>query len=112
MSATIALEIYLTDVILIAMLLPWLTRLCLRRETLYFPKIGYIFVFYLMWALFVSVVNAASFYLSLFELCRQILYFLSFVYLINNVSTRLQFRSVVSAVVLGLVIGAGKTVTI
>jgi hypothetical protein len=105
-----SLEIYLTDVVLAAMLLPWLARVSLRRETLYFPKIGYLFVFYLAWALLVSLINAASFYLWMFELCREALYFLSFVYLINNVSTRLQLRSVVWAVFLGLIIGAGTVI--
>jgi O-Antigen ligase len=110
MSGTSSLEIYLTDVVLVAMLLPWLARVCLRRETLYFPKIGYLFVFYLAWALLVSLINATSLFLSMVELCRQTLYFLSFVYLINNVSTPLQFRSVVWAVFLGLIIGAGTVI--
>src|SRR5204863_7034314 len=57
-SGTVALEPYLTDILLIAMLLPWLARVCIRRHTLYFPAIGYIYVFYLAWALLVSVINA------------------------------------------------------
>jgi hypothetical protein len=109
-SGTAAVELYLTDVVLIAMLLPWLARICLRRETLYFPKIGYLFVFYLFWALLLSLINAESFYLMIFELCRQAVYFLSFVYLINNVATRLQFRSVVWAVFLGFIIGASTVI--
>ena len=110
MSGTTGLEIYLSDIILIAMLLPWLARVCLRRTSLYFPKIGYLFVFYLAWALLVSLVNAISLYLSMFELCRQILWFLFFVYLINNVSTRLQFRSIVLAVFLGFIISTATVV--
>jgi O-antigen ligase len=110
-SGTVALEPYLTDVLLIAMLLPWLARVCIRRHTLYFPAIGYIYVFYLAWALLVSVINAESLYLSMFELSRQVLYLLSFVYLINNVTTRLQFRSVVWAVFLGFIIGASTVIT-
>jgi O-Antigen ligase len=110
MSGTTGLEIYLSDMILIAMLLPWLGRVCLRRTSLYFPKIGYLFVFYLAWALLVSLLNAMSLYLSIFELCRQILWFLYFVYLINNVSTPLQFRSVVLAALLGFIISAGTVV--
>jgi hypothetical protein len=109
-SGTISLEIYLTDVVLIAMVLPWLARVCIRRETVYFPKIGYIFVLYLAWALLVSLINAASFTLSIFELFREGLYFLTFVYLINNVSTRPQLRSVVWAIFLGLIIGAGSVI--
>ena len=109
-SGTTAVELYLTDVVLIAMLLPWLARICLRREKLYFPKIAYLFVFYLAWALLVSLINAESFYLAIFELYRQALYFLSFVYLINNVATRLQFRSAIWAVFFGLIIGAGTVI--
>ncbi len=109
-SGTTAVELYLTDAVLIAMLLPWLARICLRRDNLYFPKIGYLFVFYLAWALLVSLINADSFYLAIFELCRQALYFLSFVYLINNVATRLQFRSALWAVFLALIIGAGTVI--
>lgn len=109
-SGTVSLELYLTDVVLVAMLLPWFGRVCLRRERLYFPKIGYLFVFYLAWALLVSLINAKSLYLSMFEFCREALYFLFFVYLINNVATRLQFRSAVWAVFLGLIIGAGTVI--
>jgi O-Antigen ligase len=61
-------------------------------------------------ALLVSLINADSFYLAIFELCRQALYFLSFVYLINNVATRLQFRSAVWAVFLGLIIAASTVI--
>lgn len=110
-SGTISLEIYLTDVILTAMLLLWLARVCLRQETLYFPKLGYLFVLYLCWALLVSLINSVSFALTIFEFCREILYFLSFIYFINNVKTRPQFRAVVAAVFLGLIIGAGSIIS-
>jgi hypothetical protein len=46
----------------------------------------------------------------MFELCRQALYFLSFVYLVNNVTTPAQFRSVVRAVFLGLIISASSVI--
>jgi hypothetical protein len=38
-SGNFTLELYLTDVLLTAMMLPWLARLCLKREKLYFPRI-------------------------------------------------------------------------
>lgn len=107
-SGTISFEIYLTDVVLVVMLLPWLLRLCLRKETLYFPKIGYLFIFYLGWALLVSLLNSVSLYLTAFEFARQFLYFVFFVYMVNNVKTGVQLRSVVCAVFLGLIIGAGS----
>ena len=109
-SGTVSIELYVTDVILLLMLLPWLIRACVRREALYFPRVGYIYLFYLCWALLVSIVNAESFYLSLVELFREVLYFLSFVYLINNVRTPPQLRTVIAAVFLGLIIGAGSVI--
>jgi len=105
-SGTTAIQVYLTDVVLIAMVLPWLARVATRRERLYFPAIGYAYVFYLFWALLVSLINAPSLYLAMFEMFRQILYFLSFVYLINNITTRLQLRTVVWGVFIGFIIGA------
>jgi hypothetical protein len=109
-SGTIAIELYLTDVVLVVMVLPWLARVAMRRETVYFPAIGYLFVLYLIWALLPSLVNAQSFYLTLFELWRQAMYLLFFVYLINNITTRLDLQSVTWAVFVGLIISAGTVV--
>jgi hypothetical protein len=43
-SGSFSLDIFSTDVILFAMLLPWLVRLSLRQQRLYFPKVGYLFL--------------------------------------------------------------------
>jgi hypothetical protein len=110
-SGTLSLDLFLTDIVLFAMLLPWVAALCLRRERLYFSKIGYLFVLYLAWALIVSLIEAESFYLSICEWCREVLYFLYFVYLTNNVVTRLQFRSIVLALFVGLIITSASVIT-
>jgi hypothetical protein len=109
-SGTVAIEPYLTDVVLVVMLLPWLARVAMRRETLYFPAIGYLYVLYLIWGLLAASVNAQLFYLALFEFWRQAMYLLFFVYLINNVTTRLELRSVICAVFVGFIISAGSVV--
>jgi len=109
-SGTVSLEVYLTDVVLVAMLLPWLVRICLKQEKIYFPKIGYLFVCYLIWAIFVSIVNAESLILSMFEIYRQLMYFLMFIYLVNNLTTPQQIRSVVWAMFLAFSIGAGTVI--
>jgi O-antigen ligase len=109
-SGTIAIDLYLTDLVLVVMVLPWLARVAMRRETVYFPAIGYLFVLYLVWTLLVSLINAQSYYLALFELWRQALYFLLFVYLINNMKTRLELRSVIWAVFVGFIISASTVV--
>ena len=109
-SGTFSFDVYSTDFILFAMLLPWLVRLCLRRDRLYFPKFGYLFLAYLAWALIVSLIIAPLFSLSFFEWCRQVVYFLYFVCIINNLFTRAQMRAVTVALLLGLVIEAGTVI--
>jgi O-antigen ligase len=110
-SGTSSVDVYITDVVLMAMLLPWLAQLRRGRCTLYFPKIGYIFLLYLAWALVVSLVEAESLYLSIFEWIREIIYFMSFLYVVNNVVTRAQFRAVVLALFVGLVIESGAVIS-
>jgi hypothetical protein len=99
---SLSLDLYLADIFLIAMLVPWLARLMLKRAKFFFPKIGYLFILYLAWALIISLIEARSVYLAAFEWCREVLFFLSFVYLINNVVTRAHFRAVALALVVGL----------
>jgi hypothetical protein len=110
-SGITSVDIFLSDAVLFAMVLPWLARLCLRRDKFYFPSIGYIFVLYLGWALIVSLIEAKSLYLSAFQWCRDILYFVSFIYLINNVVTRTQFRAIVLALLVGLGIASGSVIS-
>jgi O-antigen ligase len=107
---TLGLDIYVTDLVFIAMLLPWLAQLARRQSSVYFPKIGYIFVLYLIWALIVSLFEAKSFYLSIFEWFREILYFSFFLYVINNVVTRAQLRAVLLALFVGLVMESGVVI--
>jgi hypothetical protein len=109
-SGTTGVELYLTDIVLMAMLLPWLAQICLRQQKLYVPKLAYFFVCYLVWTVFVSLINARSSYLAIFELLRQTLYFLFFLYLINNLTTRPQFRSAIAAMFLGFAIGASTVI--
>src|ERR1700730_775844 len=110
-SGTSSVDVYVTDVVLMAMLPPWLAQLCRGRCSLYFPKIGYIFLLYLAWALVVSLREAESFFLSIFEWIGEIIYFVSFLYIVNNVVTRAQFRAVVLALFVGLVIESGAVIS-
>jgi hypothetical protein len=107
---TLSLDIYATDVALLALLLPWLARLSLRQDRVYFPRIGYIAVLYFVYTL-ADAFRAVSFYLAIFEWCREVLYFVSFVYLINNLDTRTRLRAVVLALVVGLTVEAGIVIT-
>ncbi len=109
-SGNVSIELYLTDVVLFAMLIPWVAQVCLKRKKFYFPRIGFIIVFYLIWSVFVSMINSESFYLSIVDLWRELLYFLTFVYLINNLPSRLHFRIILAAVFVTLTIGAGTVI--
>lgn len=109
-SGTVSVDLYLTDVVLFALVLPWLARLCLRRERVYFPRFAYLFVAFLAWAFVISLLKSESLYLSMFEMCRLLLYFLSFLYIINNVVTRHQFRAVLLGLMVGLVIESSAVI--
>src|SRR5438270_125952 len=110
-SGTFSIDLYLTDIVLLAMILPWLANLSRGREHFYLPKIAYMFVLYLAWALTTSMITAQSFYLAIFEWCREVLYFVSFLYLINNLTTRSHFRAIVLALFVGLAIEAATVIT-
>ena len=109
-SGTLGVDLYLTDVVLIAMLLPWLAELWRRERELYFPSAAYIAILYFAWALIVSLLEAKSVYLAIFELSRQILYFVFFVYICNNVVTPAQFRAVLMGFFVGLVLESAAVI--
>jgi hypothetical protein len=105
-SEITSIDIYVSDAVLFVMVIFWLARLAQRREQFYFPKLGYIYIIYLAWGLIISLINAVSYYLAIFEWCRDILYLLFFVYLVNNVVTRAQLRAAVLALLAGLVVAS------
>jgi hypothetical protein len=107
-SGTLSVDIYVSDVVLFALLVPWIIQLSLRKRRLYFPKAAYIFVLFLAWALIISFLEAPSLYLAAFEFIRKLLYFMLFLYIVNNVETTAQFR----AVILGLCIGLAVQATV
>src|SRR5207302_3553176 len=76
----------------------------------YLPRLGYLFIIYLACGLLLSLINAISLYMALFEWCRDLLYLLFLVYLVNNVVTRAQIRAVVFALLAGLTIASVSVV--
>ncbi len=105
-----SLDLYLTDVVLLVMVAHWLVRLAMQQDRLYFPKVAYLFVLYLVWALIGNLIEATSLFVASLEWCRQLLYFLSFLFLINNVKTRTQFRTVVIAFFVGMSLAIGSVI--
>src|SRR5204863_7775846 len=78
-SEITSIDVYVSDAVLLAMVVVWLARLCQRREDFYFPRLGYLYIIYLAWVLILSLINALSLYMALFEWCRDLLYLLFFV---------------------------------
>ncbi len=109
-AGNLSMDFFLTDAILIPMVLQWLVRLCINHERPYFPTVCYLFVFYLAWALIGCVTVAVSPYAAYFEWCRQLLYFLSFLYLINNLRTRKHLRIVVAAIFVGFAVASTSVI--
>ena len=101
-SGTLSIDLYISDVILFALLVPWIVQLALRKRQFYFPKAAYVFLLFLAWCVVISLLEAPSLYLAAFELVRKLLYFLLFVYIVNNVETTEQFRAIMLALLAGL----------
>jgi hypothetical protein len=110
-SGTVSVDLFLSDLVLLAMFVPWLAGLSLRRDKFYFPKVAYTFLLYIFIALASSLITATSLYLTIFEWCEEIIYFTGFLYLVNNVTTRTQFRAVVLALFCGLTIASGSVIS-
>src|SRR4051794_17647102 len=109
-SGTLSIDIYISDVILFALLVPWIVQLALRKRQLYFPKAAYLVLLFLAWAVIISFLEAPSLYLAAFEFVRKLLYFMLFLYVVNNVETTAQLRAVILAVLLGLAIEAAVVI--
>jgi hypothetical protein len=109
-SGTVSIDIYVSDVLLFALLAPWIVQLGLRQRQLYFPKAAYVYVLFLAWALIISLIEAPSLHLAMFELVRKLLYFLLFLYIANNVETTTQFRAIILGLCIGLAVQAAVVI--
>jgi O-antigen ligase len=111
-SGTLSVDIYVSDVVLFALLVPWIVQLSLRERRLYFPKAAYVVLLFLAWAVIISLLEAPSLYLAAFEFIRKLLYFILFLYIVNNVETTTQFRAVILALLIGLAIEAAVVIAL
>ena len=105
-----SLDFFLTDALLLLLVLHWFVRLALGEDRFYFPKVAYFFVLYLIWSLIGALIEAESLFVACLEWCRQFLYFLSFLYVINNVKTPQHLRTIVFALFVGLGIGTASVI--
>lgn len=105
-TGNLSIDLYPSDLILLALMMVWILRVANRKEVFYFPKVTYFAVAYFGWAIISSLIKAPSLYLSAFELARQGMYFLTFLYIANNVNTRKLARGIIFACMLGLCVEA------
>ena len=110
-SGTVSVDLFLSDLMLLTMFVPWLVMLSLKQTRFYFPKVACIFLLYITVALASSLITTTSLYLTMFEWCEELIYFTGFLYLVNNVTTRTQFRAVVLALFCGLTLASGSVIT-
>lgn len=96
----LGLRIFPSDVLLLVLLILWISRTVARKESIYLPRIGYLFLAYLAWATASSFFKAPYIYLSLIDLVQQCKYFLFYLYLANAVDS----KKVLKPIILGLML--------
>jgi len=105
-SGNLSINFYLSDVILCILLLPWVCRLFLRQEKLFFPALCYLPLVYFGWTAISSLMQAVSLHLSFFEWVRQLCYFLSLVYIANNITSLKHVRGIIFTLTMALLLQA------
>ena len=103
-NGNLSIHLHLSDLILIAMMIPWLLRVLTHRQRFHFPTIGFLAVGYLLWALFASLTRSESLTLTMFELFHQTVYFVMFLFVVNNIDRRGMVRAVIQACLAVLVL--------
>jgi hypothetical protein len=103
-NGNLSIHLHLSDLILIAMMIPWLLRVLTHRQRLYFPAIGYLAMGYLLWALFASLTRSVSLTLTMFELFHQTVYFVMYLFVVNNIDRRGMVKAVIQGCLAALVL--------
>lgn len=99
-------QVHATDVVLIVLLFYWFVETAFKRQGLYFPRAAWLVVGFFGFC-FTSLVGAPSAYLGLVEISRQLKFFVLFLYVANNVSSKAALRLVaVMGVAILLIQGA------
>lgn len=105
-SGNLSINFYLSDAILCILVLPWVCKLLLRQEKLFFPALCYIPLAYFGWTGFSSLMRAVSLHLSFFEWVRQLFYFFSLVYIANNITSIRHVRRIIFTFTIALLLQA------
>lgn len=106
----LGVKLYPTDLALLALVLPWIFALATRRERLYFPRIGFALLGYLLWASLSSILKADYLSLSVAEVVQQWKYFVVYLYVCNRIRTPRAVRVILVVLTAALLIEAGATV--
>lgn len=103
-SGNITIKVYPSDILLGALIVQWLLRSMKRKHSVYFPPAGNLALAYLGWAAISSVSQSQSLSLSVFELFRQSIFFLTFLYFANNVDSQKTLNGLAIGLLLSLLI--------
>jgi len=111
-SGDLGIKLHPTDLALLALVIPWLLRVVIRRERIAFPRVGYLLVAYMVWAGISSVIKAESWPLSVAQLAHELKYFVIFVFTVNVLNTQKLMRIAMLALLLGLSLETTVAVTL
>lgn len=109
-SGDIGAKIFPTDLVLLALVIPWLLRVVTRKERIIFPRIGYLLLAYMVWSGLSSFLKSDQLPLSVAQLVHEVKYFVVFLFALNVVSTAKFIRIAMLALVLSLALEAGVAV--
>jgi hypothetical protein len=102
-------QVHATDLILTVLLFYWYAETVFKGQRPYFPRAAWLVVGFLGFCL-LSLVAAPSAYLGLVEIWRQLKFFLVFLYVVNNVTSKATLRLVAIMAVAILTIQGAVTV--
>lgn len=103
-SGNLDISIYPSDLIMLLLVAHWFFRIATHKERFYFPKISYFFLAFLLWASISSMIKSVSLYLSFFDLVRQSLYFITYLYISNNLTSKSLLRGIVLGCMIALLL--------
>jgi hypothetical protein len=99
-----ALRVFPSDLLFVGLVIMWLCGVAARKESIYFPKIGYLALAYLAWAAESAFWKAPYLYLSAVEMVQQVKYFVIYLYLANAVDSKKILKRIIQVLMVALLV--------
>jgi len=94
--------IYLSDLPFAVLMLYWLYEIIYKKQKVHFPKSNWLALAFIGWAA-LSLINAPVFSYGFFDLLRTIKFYLLYIYIANNITTKERVRSLMNFFFAGVV---------